>query len=486
MAEILPFRALHYNPALVGRLDQVVTQPYDKISAEMQARYYDLSPYNLARIIRGREFLEDTPQDNVYVRAARDFRDWIERRVLVSGVEPALYPYHQEYAIPGQRAGDGEHQSRNVRCGFIALCRLEDYSAGVVHRHEETLSGPKADRLELLKATRAHFGQIFMLYSDPEGAIEKMVDQESGNKPWERGEDEYRTTHSVWRVTDPLAIERVVEGMRAKKLVIADGHHRYETALAYRDWRRAQGDTGHRAEYVMATFVRMEGSGLTILPTHRVVHGVPGFDWARFVSAAQTVFEVVEASLGASLGDSPALAEAGRGSAGIEVGSGNPGHAPPQPQSGVFRQQLIRFQEQLARAGSERPAIGAYAGPGKLVLLRLRRDIELARLLPDVHPSLARLDVVILHRVILERVLGIDRKAVQQERNLRYLRDMGDAIEQVENGQAQLCLLVNATPIEAVRDNAFAGRVLPQKSTDFYPKLLSGLTIYWLDNPAGI
>ena len=486
MAEILTFRALHYNRACVARLDQVVTQPYDKISPEMQARYYGLSPYNLARIIRGRQSPEDIPGDNVYLRAARDLRDWIERRVLVTEVEPALYPYHQEYAVPVQHPGEEEHQSRKLRRGFIALCRLEDYSAGVVHRHEETLSGPKADRLELLKATRAHFGQIFMLYSDPEGAIEKMVDQESGNKPWERVEDEYHTTHSVWRVTDPLAIERVVEGMRAKKLVIADGHHRYETALAYRDWRRAQGDTDHRAEYVMATFVRMEGGGLTILPTHRVVHGLPGFDWARFMAGAQTVFEVVEASLGATLGNSSALSEAGRGPAGVEAGSGNPGHAPPQPQSGVFRQQLIRFQEQLAGAGSETPAIGAYGGPGKLAVLRLRRDIDLARLLPDVHPSLARLDVVILHHVILERVLGIDPKAVQQERNLRYVRDMGEAIEQVEHGQAQLCLLVNPTPIEAVRDNAFAGRVLPQKSTDFYPKLLSGLTIYWLDNPAGI
>jgi len=483
MAEILPFRALHYNSAQVARLEQVVTQPYDKISAAMQERYYDLSPYNLVRIIRRRQSPEDgeahhldTPRDNVYVGAARDFRDWIERRVLVSEVEPALYPYYQEYAAPGLRAGNEE--PRKLRRGFIALCRLEDYSAGVVHRHEETLSGPKADRLELLKAARAHFGQIFMLYSDPEGAIEKMVDRETQSKPWERLEDEYGTTHSAWRVTEPLALERVVEGMRDKKLVIADGHHRYETALAYRDWRRAQADTDSRAEYVMATFVRMEGGGLTVLPTHRVVHGLPSFDWARFVSGAQTVFEVV--------GDGPAFSEAGWARAGVEAGSGNPDPGPRQSQPGVLPDHFIRFQEQLAHAGGERPTISVYGGPGKLVLLRLRRDIDLARLLPDVHPSLARLDVVILHRIILERVLGIDRKAVQQEKNLRYVRDMGEAIEQVENGRAQLCLLMNPTPIEAVRDNAFAGRVLPQKSTDFYPKLLSGLTIYWLDNPAGI
>src|SRR6266568_1014841 len=222
MAEILPFRALHYNPAQVARLDQVVTQPYDKISAEMQARYYGLSPYNLARIIRGRQSPEDTPQDNVYLRAARDFRHWIERRVLVSEVEPALYPYHQEYAVPGLPAGDGEHETKKLRRGFIALCRLEDYSAGVIHRHEETLSGPKADRLQLLKSTRAHFGQIFMLYSDPAGEIETALAAQTHGKPWASLTDEYSTRHSVWRVAEPHWVEQVVQAMRPKKLVIAD------------------------------------------------------------------------------------------------------------------------------------------------------------------------------------------------------------------------------------------------------------------------
>ena len=164
MAEILPFRALHYDPRKISDLGAVVTQPYDKISPEMQARYYGLSPYNLVRIIRGRTLPEDGPADNVYVRAARDFQAWIKSGVLVSEHEPAIYPYHQEYEVPGQRG------LRKERRGFIALLRLEDYSARVVHRHEETLSGPKADRLELLKATRAHYGQIFMLYSDPGGA----------------------------------------------------------------------------------------------------------------------------------------------------------------------------------------------------------------------------------------------------------------------------------------------------------------------------
>jgi len=438
MAEILPFRAYHYDAKVVSGLEKVLTQPYDKISVEMQTRYYDLSPYNLVRIIRGRASAADAPANNVYTRAAADFRDWIEKRVLVADSEPTLYPYHQEYAVPGRQT-----DARKLRRGFVALCRLEDYSAHIVHRHEETLSGPKADRLELLKATRAHFGQIFMLYSDPAGGIERQLSGETAQKPWEHVEDEYGTEHSVWRVTDPGSIERVVEAMRSKKLVIADGHHRYETALAYRDWCRTQGMTDGRAEYVMATFIRMETDGLTILPTHRVVHGLAGFEWSRFKSRASAAFEVDDVVAG------PA-----------------------------------ELQQRLAASGREGTAIGAYAGPGKAALVRLRS--EAGSLLPDLPASLARLDVVILHRIFLERVLGIDRQAVQEERNLHYVREFDAAIDEVDRGRAQICFLMKPTPIEAVRDNAFAGRVLPQKSTDFYPKLLSGLTIYWLDNPAGI
>ncbi|HEV2493683.1 MAG TPA: DUF1015 domain-containing protein [Terriglobia bacterium] len=445
MAEILPFRALHYDAQAVSGLGKVVTQPYDKISPEMQARYYSLSPYNLVRVIRGRQTEGDTPADNVYTHAARDFRDWIDTRVLAAEREPALYPYYQEYSVPGLASGDGQTGAKKVRRGFIGLCRLEDYSARVVHRHEETLSGPKADRLELLKATRAHFGQIFLLYSDPEGEIERAFERATAGKPWEQVEDEYGTVHSVWRLGDADAVERIVEAMQVKKLVIADGHHRYETALAYRDWCRAQGLTDGRAEYVMATFIRMETDGLTILPTHRVVFGLPAFDWTNFQRAVQSTFEVED----------------------IADGSAS-------------------FQKRLAEAGRGGTAIGTYAGPGKAALLRRRNNTDLARLLPELPASLARLDVVILHRILLERILGIDPQAVREERNLRYMREFDAAIAEVDSGRAQAAFLMNPTPIEAVRDNAFAGCVLPQKSTDFYPKLLSGLTIYWLDNPAGI
>ena len=444
MAEIIPFRALHYNPQKIARLKEVVTQPYDKITAEMQARYYGLNPHNAVRIIRGHENPGDAPNDNVYTRATAYFHEWIENQVLVSAPEPAIYPYYQEYNVLGQ------DEKRKVRQGFIALCKLEDYEARVVHRHEETLSGPKADRLELLKATRAHFGQIFMLYSDPTGDIEAALAEQTKGEPWEGVTDEYSTTHSVWRVTEPRIVEQVVKAMQPQKLVIADGHHRYETALAFRNYCRAQGNEAARAGYVMMTFIRVQTDGLTILPTHRVLHSLPGFRWGKFIGDAQEFFDWQEVHV--------------RGT--------------PQERGKQFLQRLFL-------AGRARPTFGVFAGPETQGLLTLRRDISLSHLLPDLPASLSVLDVVILHRILLESVLGVDRQSVREEKNLRYVREYESAVGMVEKGDAQLSFLMNPTPVRAMWDNALAGHVLPQKSTDFYPKLLSGLTVYWLDNPGG-
>jgi uncharacterized protein (DUF1015 family) len=436
MAEIKPFRALHYDPQVAGELGKLVTQPYDKITPDMQTGYYAASPYNLARIIRRRA---DPAEPDPYAAAAREFRAWIEQGILAPGGLPALYPYDQEYAVPGQPG------VRKRRRGFIGLCRLEEYSAGVVHRHEETLSGPKADRLALLRATHAHFGQIFFLYSDPEGVVEGELAAATGRSPaWETLEDEYGTRHKVWRLSEAGAVARILEAMQDRKLVIADGHHRYETALAFRNSERAEGRWGVATEFVMATFVRMESDGLVILPTHRVVYGLERFDWSRFVSAAKGLFELNE------LAGAP--------------GSSN----------------LEQFRAELAQAGRTGPAFIAYARPGRAAVLKLRLDAADAAL-GGAPPGLRRLDVFVLHRLMLEGLLGIDCDAVREERNLHYEREMELAVRAVAEGRAQICFLLNPTPIQAVRDNAFAGQVMPQKSTDFYPKLLSGLTIYDLD-----
>jgi uncharacterized protein (DUF1015 family) len=435
MAEIKAFRALHYESQVAGDLKKLVTQPYDKITPEMQAGYYAASPYNLARIIRRRI---DPAEPDSYAAAAREFRGWIRKGILAPDDAPALYPYDQEYSVPG-RSG-----LRKRRRGFVGICRLEDYSAGVVYRHEETLSGPKADRLALLRATRAHFGQIFFLYSDPEGVVEReLAGDTRQTAPWESVEDEYGTRHEVWRLTEGGAVARIENAMRERKLVIADGHHRYETALAYRDSQPEEAKGG-ASDYVMATFVRMESDGLVILPTHRVVHGLEGFEWSKFLSAAKAFFGVRELS-------------------GTLQSSG-----------------VEQLRAELEQAGASGPAFVACAGPGRAAVLKLQ-DNAADSSLADARPGLRRLDVFVLHRLLLERVLGIDRDAVREEKNLHYEREMDRAVRAVREGKAQICFLLNPTPIEAVRDNALAGQVMPQKSTDFYPKLLSGLTIFDLE-----
>ncbi|HVB29763.1 MAG TPA: DUF1015 domain-containing protein [Terriglobia bacterium] len=443
MAEIYPFRALHYNSAEVPDLQKVVTQPYDKISPEMRDRYYAASPYNFVRMI----LRQPTPgsSESVYQEAAGELQNWIAQGTLISGTEPALYPYVQEYAVPGEPS----HQKQ--RRGFVALLRLEDYSAGVVHRHEETLSGPKADRMELLKATRCNFGQIFMLYSDPQGEVEGLLRQHTKAKPWQQVTGENSSTHSMWQVSDPETVTQVAEAMKSRKLVIADGHHRYETSLAYSRERHQGAPEDDRANYIMATFVPLESEGLLILPTHRVVHSLAGFNWEQFVAQATPFFEVEKLAC-----------------------SGTAGQDDP----------MIR--QSLERSGRARPTIAAYAGREGAALLSLRQDADLGGALAEFPESLRRLDVVVLHGLVLEKVMSIDRQAVREQKHLRYVRELDQAIEEVNSGRAQAAFLMNPTPIQAVCDNAYAGLPLPQKSTDFYPKLLSGLTIYWMDNPAGL
>src|SRR5271169_4313508 len=274
MAKIYPFRALRYDPAKVSPA-QVVTQPYDKISPAMQDRYYAASPYNLVRIILGKAEGGDDDKNNVYSRAAASLQHWREAQVLVRDAEPSIYLYTQSFKVPGDPA-----ETRHERRGFIAAGQLEEYEKKVVFRHEQTLSKPKADRLNLLRATQSHFGQIFMLYSDPAGAADSLLQQ--SRPPDVEVTDEYDVIHRMWKVSDPAVIGKVQAAMDDKKLIIADGHHRYETALNYRDdMRQRSGNNGNAPyERLMMTFVNMDSPGLVVLPTHRVVFGLQTFEVA--------------------------------------------------------------------------------------------------------------------------------------------------------------------------------------------------------------
>jgi uncharacterized protein (DUF1015 family) len=408
MARIYPFQPFRYSEQ-AGPLENLVTQPYDKISPAMQNRYLSLSPHNLVRVILGERRAGDSGSDNVYTRAARYLDDWIARGVLARDNHPGIFPYFQKFTVPDT----GE---RLVRKGFIALGAVEDYSRGVVHRHEQTLSGPKKDRLELLRHTHAHCGQIFMLYPDPDGAIDALLDEAAALAPVAEVTDEYGAVHRVWRVDDAARVEQL---MADKKLLIADGHHRYETALAFRD--ENAGLPG--ADRVMMTFVNMHSPGVRILATHRLVSGLDEGFADRFLRAAAAGFEVEE------------------------IGS----------------------LDGLKRAwdeGEDRTVIGAALG-NRLFLLEDRQ-------------ARGELDVRVLHQRVLGQALGIGEEAVRDEKHLRYIRGLDPAVQEVRQGAAQIAFLLKPVSVEQVAATSFAGGVMPQKSTDFYPKLLSGLTIYKL------
>ncbi|MGH9649582.1 MAG: DUF1015 family protein, partial [Terriglobales bacterium] len=281
---IAPFRAWRYDPARV-RVADVLTQPYDKITPQMQERYLAASPWNLVRIELGRGQPGDNDSENVYTRAAGCFRDWRQQGVLLQDTEPSLYVYSQRFPAPG---GGPERQ----RSGIIALGRIEDYDAHVIFRHEQTHSGPKADRLNLLRATQAHFGQLFLLYSDPEHALESRL--KPAGEPDTQMLDEFGVCHRLWKISDPGAIEFARRSLADKKLLIADGHHRYETALAYRNQRRAESNglpPDAPSEMVMMTLVNMDTEDLVILPTHRVLSGLQDFHTEDLLCGAREWFQ---------------------------------------------------------------------------------------------------------------------------------------------------------------------------------------------------
>jgi uncharacterized protein (DUF1015 family) len=442
MAEIYPFRAFRYNAKRVEPV-KVLTQPYDKITPAMAEKYAAASPYNLIPVEKGKTLPGDTAENNVYTRAAKALEDWIREGIVVRDELPSLYAYFQEYTVPGT-------SDRRTRKGFIATGRVEDYSAGVVFRHEQTLSGPKADRLELLRHTKTHTGQLFMLYKDAERRVDALLDEQTKGKPDVELRDEYDVVHRLWPVTDSSTIERVHHEMADKKLVIADGHHRYETALAYRDECRTRaGRTDLSAPYekVMMSVFNTAGEGWTILPTHRVVTNVKGFSFEAFRAALGDIFDWEAYPFGA------------------------------EDRSKVYE----TFRRDLEGRGREQRAIGVYAGGGAFHIATLKKNANLEALMPGISAAQRSLDVVLLHRLIIERGLGITSEAVKTEKNITYEREMDTAIAEVDQGRAQLCFLLNSVTVETVAAMAMAGEVLPQKSTDFFPKLMSGITMYRLE-----
>ena len=451
MAQVFPFRGFRYNPERVA-FDRVLTQPYDKISPAMQEKYYQADPHNLITVEKGRSYPGDTPQNNVYTRAAAALEDWIRNRVVTQEPAAAFYAYTQEYTVPGK-------EERRKRRGFIGAGKLEEYSAGVVFRHEHTLSGPKADRLELLRHTKTHTGQLFMLYSDEQRRVDAILEEAEAGAPATELRDEYGVVHRLYVIADPARIGAIHGAMEDQKLVIADGHHRYETALNYRNECRTRAGKieldppyDHAPwELAMMTFVNTRSEGLTILPTHRVAAHVHDFSWSGVRRYLEPWFAA---------------------------------EAFPFADDGEKAWARKNFLEKLVGA-RERRAIGVYpaaeAKKRTFYMLTLRPGVNLAQLLHSVSPLQRELDVVLLHEGILEPALGITPQAVTAEANLTYEREASAALDAVDSGRAQISFLLNPCDVEQVMKIATAGEVMPQKSTDFYPKMLSGIAMYRVD-----
>lgn len=429
MAIVKPFRGMRYNPERINDLSMVTSQPYDRVRHGLQDKYYAQSDYSIVKIIKGKESADDGENNNVYTRA-RDFLGrWLDEGVLIREDTPALYVLHQTFPLP-----DGQRYTRKAL--QIGL-EISTFDEGIVLPHERTLSGPKVDRLNLVRATQTYVGSIFMLYPDKENRVNNIVDSAIQNmEPIVVHElFESDVEQRFWIVTDPDVIARVEAEMAPKrKLIIADGHHRYETAINYRDEMRAShpdapADAGFN--YRMVTLVSMSDPGLVILPTHRLISSYTAKTSKTVIEDAGRYFQVEPVADRAAM------------------------------------------EASLAAATPGEPRIGFY--DGEFVVLTLKEPDVMVEIAPDRDPAWRSLDVSVLHEVLLERVMGLSKESVERKENIDYLRDVEMGFEQVDKGDANCLFILNPTRMSQVRDCTAAGAKMPQKSTDFYPKIISGL-----------
>ena len=427
MPRIAPFRALRFDSQRLPDTARVIAPPYDVISPEQRAALEAQHPRNIVHL--------DLPRgegDAKYESARAMLDAWMAEGALREDAEPAIYRYEQIFSYD---TGTGPRSY--TRKGFFALILLSPFSERVVLPHEHTLSGPKVDRFKLIKTTEAHFSEIFVLYRDPRGEAEAILERAASRAPDVDATTPDGCRHRLWVITDQTAVAQVAAVMAPKQVMIADGHHRYETMVAIRDALRPAGlaPGKSRADFGPMFFARAEDPGLLVLPTHRMVHGLDEKALDALAERCQPWFEVEtgQESDAASLGD------------------------------------------RLRRAGETQVAF-AVRRPNRAATLwlRLRGDADLSRLGP---PALGCLDVSVLHGLILDPILGIGAEAMAKQQNLTYSHDLRETLDKVASGKVQAAFLMNATKTHQVLDACEAGFVLPQKSTYFQPKLATGLVM---------
>ena len=414
---------MRYNTFLAGKIGELCCPPYDIISEEERLGYIAENEYNVIRLELPKE------GEDVYKTAGEVLDMWRNTGVLVHEIKPAVYIYEEEF---------NAYNKRSSVKGIIVRVKVEEFSKGVILPHEFTLSKAKADRFNLMKATNCNFSQIYALYMDEEHTTLKTIDRLSDRKPDQKFTDSDHVTHKLWIITDEKVIEKLVNDFADRKLYIADGHHRYETALNYRNYCRENGISkeGDPQDYQMMYLVDMQHPGLVVFPTHRMVRDLESFDKDEVLKGCEEYFDITKFT---------------------SVGNIN---------------------SELAKQYKQgKKAFGFYCGKGEWYLLVLKDIKVMADVLPDLSEASQQLDVSVLHSLILEKTMGIDKENMANQINLTYTKFFEEAIMKVDKGESQCSFILNPTRVTEIRDVAAAGEKMPQKSTYFYPKMITGMVM---------
>jgi uncharacterized protein (DUF1015 family) len=436
MAKIVPFRGIVYNPERVENLASVATPPYDVITPQEQLAFYERHSWNIIRLILGKTSEKDTPQDNRHTRSADFFNAWLSEGVLVQDPSPAFYLTSIDFSV----------QSRKItRWGVISLVALESFDKGVVLPHEKTFSRVKSERLELMKSCHANYSPIFSLYSDAERMVVNTLRQSCSElAPDMKFVDAYGHLHQLWRVTDAAVHRRISDFMSGKSIFIADGHHRYETALNYRLWvadRTPGFSPEHPANFIMMYLCGMEDPGLVILPAHRMVKMIAREKMDRFITVAEDCFEISRFS--------------------TENGTG----------PGTAAEKLDR----ILNTGGAHTRIGVVVrNHPQGYLFSLKPGVMQRMFRHEMSERMLELDVTVLTRLILMELLGLNHSHLDDESIMSYSSRTDTAVQAVRTGDCDAAFILNPTRIDQVKRIAEAGEIMPRKSTYFYPKVITG------------
>jgi uncharacterized protein (DUF1015 family) len=436
VVKIFPFEGILYNKGKLKKLDKVFTPPYDVISAEGQDEFYKLHDFNYIRVILGKEFAGDGDYNNKYVRSAAFLDGWLRHRILATDEKPAFYVYEQRFSLAGKKFS---------RIGFIGILRLEDMGRGKVFPHEETYSRAKLDRLQLMRSTSANLESIFTIFSDPKNKLIKVLKKYMRKKPVIEATDKDKVKHRLWRIDKKPAIAKIIKEMRDKTVFIADGHHRYEAALRFKNELKMKNTKFSEEEaynHIMMYFTPIEDKGLAVLPIHRVLHNMPYFDPARFEKDLERYFDVIP-------------------------------YKATKKSAPRVRKKLLK---DLTKKGLEKHTFGMYLGQNRYFLLVLKDEDIIDEMVEEEKPKAWKhLDVNVLHYAVFDRILGI---ANDTEDKVSYVKGDEEAVDRVDNHNFQVAFFLNPTKLEEIISIASKLEKMPHKSTYFYPKLLSGLVSF--------